>query len=105
MYTIILLFESNEKGIYTKEIETANDIKWVKKKVHRMLFRWLFNLECDLDCWDMSDTWNHKMNVIQKRIHELNENDNGNRTFNIIVDSENVYSSEIYEIRYENNME
>ena len=45
MFKITLLFfESNEKGIYTKEEETATDEMWLKMKKERMIHKWLNNL-------------------------------------------------------------
>ena len=43
MYIINLKFESNIKGIYTKEEETANDEEWLLTKIERMIDKW-FNI-------------------------------------------------------------
>ena len=45
MFKITILFESNEKGIYTKEEETATDEMWLKAKKQRMIDRW-FDILC-----------------------------------------------------------
>jgi hypothetical protein len=43
MYLIKLKFESNIKGVYTYEEETAEDLYWKNKKVIRMLIKWCNN--------------------------------------------------------------
>lgn len=40
MYKITLLFESNVKGIYTKEEETVTDEHQTMRKLMRMINRW-----------------------------------------------------------------
>jgi hypothetical protein len=41
MYKIKLHYQSDVKGIYTKEEETATDFKQFERKKNRMLLRWL----------------------------------------------------------------
>jgi hypothetical protein len=48
MYLIKLRFESNIKGVYTYEEETAKDLYWKNKKVIRMLIRWCNNLDISI---------------------------------------------------------
>ena len=41
MYKITLLFESDVRGIYTQEIETADSLSNAEFKREQMLYRWL----------------------------------------------------------------
>ena len=85
MFKITLLFESNEPGIYTKEEETATHEEWLKMKKTRMINRWIKNLCPDVD-HEIIDTkdYEYKLNFIKTYIETLNENDNGQRKFNIM---------------------
>lgn len=44
MYKIELFYQSDMKGIYTKEEETANTMLYAQVKVMRMIERWAKNL-------------------------------------------------------------
>jgi hypothetical protein len=100
MFKITLLFESNEKGIYTKEEETATDKTWVEIKKQRMIKRWLTNLcpyidlekfYCSLpvismDKMDLEDIFKKYELLLKCQLEFLNKNDNGCRKFDITVE-------------------
>ena len=100
MFKITLLFESNEKGIYTKEEETASNEYWKDFKYHRMIDRWL-NIICSHTDKDkfmssikfiknqellLSEIYDQLILVIKNHLNILNNIDNGERTFNIMVE-------------------
>jgi hypothetical protein len=93
MFKITLLFESNEKGIYTKEEETATDEMWLKAKKERMIDRW-FNILCphftiSSVCYSLTliqeknMIYEYKLKLIQMYLEMINKIDNGQRTFTI----------------------
>jgi hypothetical protein len=84
MYLIKLRFESNIKGVYTYEEETAQDLYWKNKKVIRMLLRWCKNFNInhgfnenylDSICADYfcGSTINDICNLIVLHIYNLNK--------------------------------
>jgi hypothetical protein len=94
MFKITILFESNEKGIYTKEEETATDEMWLKAKKERMIDRWL-NILCphltiSSVCYSLTliqeknMIYEYKLKLIQMYLEMINKIDNGQRTFTII---------------------
>jgi hypothetical protein len=101
MYKITLLFESNEKGIYTKEEETADNAYFKDFKYHRMIDRWL-NILCPHINKDrfidsikfikkdkellVSEIYDQFILVIKSHLDTLNNIDHGNRKFNITVE-------------------
>jgi hypothetical protein len=96
MFKITLLFESNEKGIYTKEEETATNEFWVKTKKERMIKRWLKNLcpYIDIDTLMCSlhikhqdqDDYELIIEIIKSQLEIFNKIDGGCRKFDITVE-------------------
>jgi len=101
MYKITLLFQSNEKGIYTKEEETASEEFFKNLKYHRMIDRWLKILCSYIDkdefisCINfvkkgqpllLSEIYDQFILLIKNHLDILNKIDNGNRKFDITVE-------------------
>ena len=91
MFKITILFESNEKGIYTKEEETATDEMWLKAKKERTIDRW-FNILCPhltITCYSLklihekNMIYEYKLKLMQIYLEMINKIDNGQRTFTI----------------------
>ena len=95
MFKITILFESNEKGIYTKEEETATDEMWLKIKKERMIHRW-YNILCPhltiinyaspslKLIHEKNMIYEYEFKLIQMYLEMINKIDNGQRTFTII---------------------
>ena len=93
MFKITILFESNEKGIYTKEEETATDEMWLKMKKERMIHKWLNNLCPHLTissfCYsltlinDNNMIYEYEFKLIQMYLEIINKIENRQRTFTI----------------------
>jgi hypothetical protein len=93
MYKITVLFESDHDGIYTQEIETADNEYWKNIKYARLLDRWMqilghnigtganSNDENDLDNQYIIDSINLKLSYDNKR-HKTDRD----RKFNIKVE-------------------
>lgn len=103
MYRVIIEFQSNIKGIYTKEEETATDYQTAKYKLNRMINRW-FDILCphiDFDKIDFKDE--NKNNIRLKLNYDKTEtlkliliyqtlkiNDDIDKLFNIYSNDENI---------------
>ena len=94
MFKITLLFfESNEKGIYTKEEETTTYEMWLKMKKERMIHKWLNNLCPHLTissfCYsltlinDNNMIYEYELKLIQMYLEIINKIENRQRTFTI----------------------
>jgi hypothetical protein len=90
MYKITLLFESNEKGIYSKEEETASDKNYMQMKIERMLKRWVINLGPPIPEVIISDEIEDRntlrLLLIKKYVKLLNNDDKGIRTFKLTTE-------------------
>jgi hypothetical protein len=82
MFKITLLFESNEKGIYTKEEEIATNELWLKMKKERMIDRWL-NILCPhltigsfTPINENNMMYEYKLKLIQMHLDMMNKIDN-----------------------------
>jgi len=89
MFKITILFESNEKGIYTKEEETATNELWLQVKKKTMIDRWL-NILCPhltissfTQINEINMMYEYKFKLIQMYLEIINKIDNGQRTFSI----------------------
>ncbi len=114
MYKITLLFESNVKGIYTKEEETVTDEHQTMRKLMRMINRWSeiliphivsfdfmtisgkislpLLIACELNDYyqsHISPRDEVKLYLIKNHLELLNNNDEGKRTFQIQIEKIN----------------
>jgi hypothetical protein len=89
MYTINLLYQSDIKGIYTKEQETATDFEQLERKRVRMLRKWVKILYPELPFKRIKKQPPFILNgLIQNKIFVLNVNTPGDieRSFNITTE-------------------
>ncbi len=84
MYLIKLRFESNIKGVYTYEEETADGLHLKNKKVIRMLARWCRNFSINngfnetnidsIDVYSYDSIINDLCRLIDNVVYDLNKN-------------------------------
>jgi hypothetical protein len=89
MYRINLLYQSNIKGIYAKEQETATDFEQLERKRVRMLRRWAKILYPELPFKKIKKQSVLTLeNLIQNKIFVLNRDTPGDidRTFSISIE-------------------
>ncbi len=98
MYKITLLFESDVRGIYTQEIETADSLSNAEFKRDRMLYRWLNIISNDLSINNHNGSYligssyelNYKFQyeLLQLFIKYLNlrGKEDRDRTFSIVIE-------------------
>jgi hypothetical protein len=78
MYCIYLKFQSDVKGVYTKEEETATNIEQVDRKKRRMIERWAKILIPNISEHDLkNDSYDELENQIQKKLEVLNKDQSG----------------------------
>ena len=84
-----MIIQSNEKGIYSKEEETATNELWLKMKKERMIYRWL-NILCPhiticsfTPINENNMMYELKLKLIQMHLDMMKKIDNGPRTFSI----------------------
>lgn len=96
MFKVKIEFQSNIKGVYTKEEETATDKNSAEFKLQRMVNRW-FNILCPHIDFDKLPLYNeNKTNIT----HSLNLNDKQtiqliliNRTLETLDKIDNLFNN------------
>jgi hypothetical protein len=89
MYKINLLYQSDIKGIYTMEQETATDVEQLERKRVRMLRKWAKIFNPEIPFKKIKKQSAYLLNeLIQNNIIALNRNEPGdiNRAFLITVE-------------------
>jgi hypothetical protein len=91
MFKITLFFDSGilDENIYTKEIETCSNEKWLQMKKERMLNTWIKRLTDGMELIkDDILRIDVKEAVLQNIINYLNQTDDKNRS--LIIDVEKI---------------
>jgi hypothetical protein len=99
MYKITLLFKSDVKGIFTKEVETASNYSLMNMKRERMIKRWLSILCPNIDEAKVSNlSTDCKLQLIQNQIKMLNKTNKGEQERKFIINIKEVIPKTVMKV-------